>query len=199
MLSGIPVSPKFAKPFSKASLRKKLKLKQGLPMALMISGRYNLSGYEQLMLSFKDVRKPLQIVALAGKNKALLERLKKIGKRLKQHKVTVYGIVDNMHELMQASDIVVSKPGGLTTSEVLASKTLMGVIDPIPGQEMRNTDYLLESGVAIRIHDMETGGFKIGDLLQSKRRLEGMRRHLKYVSRPRAAYNIVSDITSELR
>jgi len=198
VISGIPVSPKFAKPFNKKDLRAKLKLNQKDPVALMISGRYNLSGYEHLFLSFKDVKQSLQIVALAGKNKALLGRLNSYKKRLKQHKVSVYGMVDNMHELMQASDIVVSKPGGLTTSEVLASKTLMAVIDPIPGQEMRNTDYLLESGVAIRVHDMETGGQKIADLLTSARRLQAMRSHLKFVSRPKAAYHIANDIISEL-
>ncbi|NQT95833.1 MAG: hypothetical protein HQ572_05225 [Candidatus Omnitrophica bacterium] len=198
-VTGIPVSPAFAKPFSRTKLRKKLKLSKGIPVVLLISGRYNLTGYEQLLASFKDVKQRLQIIVLAGKNKLLMSRLKHIAKGLKNKKVAVYGMVDNMHELMQASDIVVSKPGGLTTSEVLASRTLMGVIDPIPGQEMRNSDYLLEAGVAIRIHDMETGGPKIADLLKSKRRLTIMRRHLKYVSRSRAAYEIVKDITSTLK
>jgi processive 1,2-diacylglycerol beta-glucosyltransferase len=196
MLTGIPVDPKFALNPNKNKLRKRLKISTTTPMILMISGRYNLQGYVHLLNSFKDTRGKLQIVVLAGRNKLLANKMKAIGKSLKNIKVTVLGMIDNMHELMAASDIVISKPGGLTTSEVLASKTLIAIIDPIPGQEQRNSDYLLESGVAIRIHDMESGGRKIADLLANKRRLNIMRKHLKYVSHPRAAYDIIDDIVS---
>jgi processive 1,2-diacylglycerol beta-glucosyltransferase len=199
LLTGIPVSPLFASRLSKKRLREKLKIKGLAPTILMISGRYNLQGYEQLLESFKDVEEYCHIIVLVGKNKILELRMKQIAKGLKNKKVSILGVVDNMHELMAASDIVISKPGGLTTSEVLASKTLMAIIDPIPGQEQRNSDYLLESGVAIRIHDMETGGKKIADLLLSKRRLGIMRRHLQYVSRPRAAYDIIEDIIKEVK
>ncbi len=199
MLTGIPVHPRFAKSYKKSILREKLKLETRTPMALMISGRYNLQGYIHLLNSFKDVKEKIQVVVLAGRNKLLAGRMEAIGKSLKNTKVTVFGIVDNMHELMAASDIVISKPGGLTTSEVLASKTRMAVIDPIPGQEQRNSDYLLEAGVAIRIHDMESGGRKIADLLTNKRRLAIMRRHLKYISRPYAAYDIIKDILSGVK
>ncbi|MDD5504065.1 MAG: glycosyltransferase [Candidatus Omnitrophica bacterium] len=198
LISGIPVSPLFAADYNKQVLREKLGIDQEAPCALMISGRYNLRGYEQLLESFKDVDDYCHIIVLAGKNKLLELKMKQIAKGLKNKKISVFGIVDNMHEFMAASDIVISKPGGLTTSEVLASKTLMAVIDPIPGQEQRNSDYLLESGVAIRIHDMETGGKKIADLLTNKRRLAIMRGHLEYVSKPRAAYDIIKDITAEL-
>ncbi|MFH1868102.1 MAG: glycosyltransferase [Candidatus Omnitrophota bacterium] len=197
--TGIPVSPEFSKKYNKAVLRRKLKLDAKLPTVLMISGRFNLKGYEQLLASFKDVKQKMQLVVLAGNNRLLTQKLTSIAKGLKNMRFKIYGMVDNMHELMAASDIVISKPGGLTTSEVLASNALMAVIDPIPGQEQRNSDYLLESGVAIRIHDMENGGLKIADLLTNQRRLSIMRKHLKWVSRPKAAYNIVQDIVSELK
>jgi processive 1,2-diacylglycerol beta-glucosyltransferase len=199
LITGIPVSPEFAAGSNKEKLRKKLGIKKSSPTALMISGRYNLQGYESLLASFKDVKKYVHIIVLVGRNKLLEIKMQQISKTLSNKKVTILGMVDNMHELMAASDIVISKPGGLTTSEVLASKTLMAVIDPIPGQEQRNSDYLLEAGVAIRIHDMETGGKKIADLLTNSRRLAIMRRHLKYVSRPRAAYEIIEDIAKRLK
>lgn len=198
MLTGIPVHPRFAASRSKKGLRKQLKLDADIPVVLMISGRYNLAGYMYLLSSFKGVGHKLQILVLTGKNRLLASKMRAIAKTLRSARVTVLGMVDNMHELMAVSDIVISKPGGLTTSEVLASKTLMAVIDPIPGQEQRNSDYLLESGVAIRIHDMESGGKKIADLLANSRRLSIMRRHLKYVSRPYAAYDIIDDVTSRL-
>ena len=200
LLTGIPVNPEFSKPFNKTALRKELKLRTDLPTVLMISGRYNLQGYEHLLSSFGKVKQRLQIVVLAGKDKVLEHKLGQIAKKeLKHMTVKILGMVNNMHDLMACSDIVISKPGGLTTSEVLARKTLMAVIDPIPGQEQRNSDYLLESGVAIRIHDMENGGQKIADLLSSKRRLAIMRKHLEYVSRPHAAYEIIGDISKQLK
>ena len=198
MVTGIPVDPAFSVAYNKGTLRRKLKLDPRLPTVLLISGRYNLKGYEQLLASFKEVKYKMQLIVLAGKNKVLQERLSSIARRIKMP-VRLYGMVDNMHELMAASDIVITKPGGLTTSEVLASNTLMAIIDPIPGQEQRNSDYLLESGVAIRIHDMENGGLKIADLLENKRRLGIMRSHLKWVSHPRAAYKILGDILTQLR
>lgn len=198
MITGIPVDPVFSATFNKNRLHRKLKLNPKLPTVLMISGRYNFKGYEQLLESFKDVKHKIQLIVLAGKHRALLTHLANIAKEIEMP-VRLYGIVDNMHELMAASDIVVTKPGGLTTSEVLASNTLMAIIDPVPGQEQRNSDYLLESGVAIRIHDMENGGLKIADLLKDKRRLRIMRSHLKWVSHPFAVYKILQDILSELR
>ena len=197
-ITGIPVTPLFSQKTNKSAVLKKMKLKNGIPTILMISGRYNMSGYEQLLASFKDIKRKLQLIVLTGRNKALTEKLKRIAKRLKVT-VRISGMIDNMHELMSISDLVVTKPGGLTTSEVLASNTPMAIIDPIPGQEQRNSDYLLESGVAIRIHDMDNGALKIADLLYDEKRMRIMRHHLKYVSRPKAAYDIVADITKSIK
>ena len=66
-----------------------------------------------------------------------------------------------MHDLMTAADLVVSKPGGLTTSEVLASGAAMAIVNPIPGQESRNSDYLLEEGAAVKINNLSTMGLKL--------------------------------------
>jgi len=197
-VTGIPVNPVFASPVDKNALCRKRRLNPNLPIVLMISGRYNLRGYENLLSSFKNIKERLQLIVLAGRHKGLLQKLRKIAKGLKMP-VSIDGIVDNMHELMSISDIVITKPGGLTTSEALAAKTLMAVIDPIPGQEQRNTDFLLESGVAIRIHDMKNGGQKIAALLYNKKRLSDMQTRLKLVSNPHASYDIVQDIIHTLR
>jgi processive 1,2-diacylglycerol beta-glucosyltransferase len=93
----------------------------------------------------------------------------------------------------------VTKPGGLTTAEVLSRKCLIGIISPIPGQEQRNSDYLLEAGVGVRIHDMELGAFKLRDLFLDKERLSRMFKNLDRISRPRAGYLIVKDIISDLK
>ena len=66
---------------------------------------------------------------------------------------------------MTAADIVVTKPGGLTTSEALACGTAMAVVNPIPGQESRNSDYLLENGAAVKINNLSTLPFKLDQVL----------------------------------
>ncbi|MFH1645844.1 MAG: glycosyltransferase [Candidatus Omnitrophota bacterium] len=197
-ITGIPVDPSFSQQVDVERACKNIGFDPNIPKILIIAGHHNQKEYENMLRSFSGVKQELQIIALAGKHKTLKRKFEEIGKGL-LHKVNVYGMVDNMHELMSLVDIVISKPGGLTTSEVLASKTLMGIVDPIPGQEQRNTDYLLENGVGIRIHDMANAGIKIGELLYDKSRLSVMRSHLKWVSKPRACFDIIDDIVSSLR
>ena len=88
-----------------------------------------------------------------------------------RHAAKVIGFTDQMDELMAAADVVVSKPGGLTTSEVLARGAAMAIVNPIPGQESRNSDFLLENGAAIKINGLDTLPYKLGLLLGDAPRL----------------------------
>jgi hypothetical protein len=99
---------------------------------------------------------------VAGSNEELKASAEEAARSVPQP-VTVYGFVNNIHELMDAADLIVSKPGGLTTSEVLAKGKPMLIIDPIPGQEQRNCEVLLEAGAAARLFDIEDAGDKIRD------------------------------------
>jgi processive 1,2-diacylglycerol beta-glucosyltransferase len=200
VISGIPVEPRFAKPFDRIKLREKLGLEPSTPTVLMISGRYDFEGFKKFLASFSEIDFRFNVIVLAGKDKKLFDELKKVADKVKKKMpVYVYGYVPNMEELMGASDIVVTKPGGLTTAEVLSRKCLIGIISPIPGQEQRNSDYLLEAGVGVRIHDMELGAFKLRDLFLDKERLSRMFKNLDRISRPRAGYLIVKDIISDLK
>src|SRR5207248_6541804 len=117
-----------------------------------------------------SIDKPIELVVVAGKNAAVKKKLEAI-KPPKQHRVKVLGFTDQMDELMAAADVVVSKPGGLTTSETLARGAAMVVVNPIPGQESRNSDYLLEYGAAIKINNVATMSFKLEELLRDRARL----------------------------
>ena len=97
------------------------------------------------------------------------------------------GFTTDIDELMGVADLVVSKPGGLTTSEVLARGAAMAIVNPIPGQESRNSDYLLESGAAIKINNTATLAYKITQLLSDKERLASLRANVRRIARPRAA------------
>jgi processive 1,2-diacylglycerol beta-glucosyltransferase len=101
------------------------------------------------------------------------------------------GFTDQIDELMAAADLVVSKPGGLTTSETLARGAVMVIVNPIPGQESRNSDYLLENGAAIKVNNLATLPHKVGALLSDPPRLARLKENAARLARPRAAYDVV--------
>ncbi len=95
---------------------------------------------------------------------------------------------------MAASDIVLGKPGGLTTSEALAKGLVFVIVNPIPGQEERNSDHLLEEGVAIRCNNLPVLAYKIDRLLDDKARFQAMQQRARQLARPRAAFEIVEKL-----
>jgi processive 1,2-diacylglycerol beta-glucosyltransferase len=96
-----------------------------------------------------------------------------------------------MDELMCAADLVVSKPGGLTTSETLARGAAMVIVDPIPGQESRNSDFLLENGAAIKVNNLAALGHKVEAILSDPNRLTQLKQNAGKLGRPRAAFDVV--------
>jgi processive 1,2-diacylglycerol beta-glucosyltransferase len=91
---------------------------------------------------------------------------------------------------MTLADVVVSKPGGLTTSETLARGAAMAIVNPIPGQESRNSDYLLENGAAIKINNIATLGYKLGALVDDPERLKRLRANASKIAKPQAAFEV---------
>ncbi len=136
-----------------------------------------------------EVAVPLQLIAVAGRNQKLQARLQKL-EVPPRHQVKVLGFTREMDELMAVADLVVSKPGGLTTSETLASGAAMVIVNPIPGQESRNSDYLLENGAAIKVNNTATLAHKVTGLLQEPRRLQQLRANVRRLARPRAAFDV---------
>ena len=108
------------------------------------------------------------------------------------------GFTTEIDELMAAADMVVTKPGGLTTSEILARGCAMVIMNPIPGQESRNSDYLLERGAAIKINSLAAAGHKISQLLEDPARLSAIRQSAFALGRPRAAFEIGEQVLGAL-
>jgi processive 1,2-diacylglycerol beta-glucosyltransferase len=92
---------------------------------------------------------------------------------------------------MGAADLVVSKPGGLTTSETLARSAVMVIVNPIPGQESRNSDFLLENGAAIKVNNLATLAYKVSALLRDTARLAQLKANAQRLGRPRTAFDVV--------
>lgn len=104
------------------------------------------------------------------------------------------GYTTAMDEYMAAADLLVGKPGRLTTAEALARGLPMVIVNPIPGQEERNADHLLEEGVAIRCNNLPVLAWKLDRLLDDPARLAAMRANVRRPARPHAARRVVDTI-----
>jgi processive 1,2-diacylglycerol beta-glucosyltransferase len=109
------------------------------------------------------------------------------------------GFTTAIDELMAVADMVVSKPGGLTSAEVLACSSVLVIVNPIPGQESRNSDYLLENGAAVKTGAVATLPYKISALLAEPRRLKRLKAGARRLARPRAAIAVAEKVLSMIR
>jgi processive 1,2-diacylglycerol beta-glucosyltransferase len=197
-VTGIPIDPLFATPLNKSEARKHLGLDAGATMVLISAGGYGIGPVQLLVKDLLALERPWQIVAIAGKSEKTrkhLEELAKTGGKLPSGspRLCPVGFTTEMDKYMAAADLMVGKAGGLTTSEALARGLPMALIEPIPGQEERNADHLLEAGAAIRCNNLPAAAWKISTLLDDAARLEKMRDAAKSLGRPRAAADIAED------
>jgi len=197
-VTGIPIDPLFATPVNKSEARKQLGLDAEATVVLISAGGYGIGPVQQLVKDLLALERPWQIVAIAGKSEKTRKHLEEIAKTAGKlpagsPKLCAVGFTTEMDKYMAAGDLLVGKAGGLTTSEALARALPMALIEPIPGQEERNADHLLEAGAAIRCNNLPAAAWKISALLDDAVRLEKMRDAAKNLGRPRAAAVIAED------
>lgn len=190
-VTGIPIHPDFAAPMDADWCRAKQGIDPIRRVVLQLAGGFGVGPIEQIHRRLLECRTPLHVVIATGRNTRVRAKLEAIPLP-PHHRRTVLGFTKDMPELMTAADIVVSKPGGLTTSEAMATGTPMLVVDPIPGQESRNSDYLLENGAAIKANTLQSVPFKLDALLSDDVRLKQMQQNARKIGRPRAAYDVVA-------
>ncbi len=200
-VTGIPIDPVFAQAKDKRAMRDKHELKQDRATILVSAGGLGVGPIDTLISSLLQLQNKAQVIAICGRNQELKGRLDQIAARLAPDNpvaLKVVGYTMEMDELMAASDLVLGKPGGLTTSEALAKGLVFVVVNPIPGQEERNADHLLEAGAAIRCNNLPVLAHKIDLLLDDPARFAAMQANARRLARPRAAYEIVNKLL-ELR
>src|SRR5688572_5295870 len=193
-VSGIPIDPIFALHKDKKQMRIKHGLAPDRTTILVSAGGAGVGAMDHLVSSLLPIQHPVQVVAICGRNAELKKRLTKLSARIKPDaRVTVkpFGYTQEMDELMAASDLVLGKPGGLTTSEALAKGLVFVIVNPIPGQEERKSDHLLEAAAAIRCNNLPTLAYKLDRLLAGPARFAKMQANVKGMARPNAASDIV--------
>lgn len=191
-VTGIPIRPQFLERFDRAELRKRLGLDAGQPLVLLLCGGFGVGPTGELLDELLRLPGDNQIVAIAGRNEKLRVRLESAA-RMADGRARVLGYTDKIHEWMHAADLLVSKPGGLTAAEALACGLPLVIVSPIPGQESRNSDYLLENGAAIKVNNARLLGYRVRELLADATRLERLRESARRIARPDAAVRIVDD------
>lgn len=148
-ITGIPISPKFKHRHERSALARKLGVRDDLFTVLVSSGGFGTGPVEEEVASFRKIGgERLQILIVTGKNTSLYHHLEGIQASI-PHDIKLYHFVDNMDELMDVSDVIVTKPGGLTSTEALAKGLPLILTAPIPGQETRNARILTEMGAAV--------------------------------------------------
>ncbi len=195
-VSGIPVDPIFAQRTPAEEARARLGLPEK-PTVLLLSGGFGVGPMKQMVASFGECRSAVSLVVVAGKNAALEKECRALAAKLPVP-VKVHGFVTNMHELMDAADLIVTKPGGLTTTEILAKGKPMALVAPIPGQEQRNCEYLLEAGAAVRLYDVGDAAYYLEKLLTDPVRMKRMAEAACGIARPEAARDIARALRARL-
>jgi processive 1,2-diacylglycerol beta-glucosyltransferase len=190
-VTGIPIHPSFADFKPQAECRRLHGITGNRPVILQLAGGAGFGPVEKVHRALLEVQTPLNIVTVAGRNAKLSDELARVPLP-PQHSRQILGFTDKIDELMAAADVVISKPGGLTSSESLARGAAMVIIDPIPGQETRNSDYLLENGAAIKINNLASLPWKLTRLLEERGNLEQLRGNAKRIARPHAAFDVAA-------
>lgn len=146
----------------------------------------------------EDADSRYHLTVVCGKNESLKESLvEKYAKEIAAGKITILGFTRNVPELMDRCDVIVTKPGGLTTTEALSKRIPMIIPFAIPGQEIENTEFLVESGAAIHVKDIDDIKFQLDKLVQDKDLYVSMIQSMNDISKHYSVDKIV-DLTEHL-
>jgi processive 1,2-diacylglycerol beta-glucosyltransferase len=197
-VTGIPIDPVFAVKKDKAAMRQKHGLDQDRTVILLSAGGFGVGSIDSMISALLQLEHRAQVVAICGRNEELKKRLTRMASRIKPDAnvhVKPIGYTTEIDELMTAADVVLGKPGGLTTSEALAKGLAFVIVNPIPGQEERNSDHLLEAMAAIRCNNLPTLAYKVDKLLGDHQRFAKMQKNSRALGRPNAAVEIVQKLS----
>jgi len=190
-VTGIPVMPQFSAALERRTCAAELGLDPEVFTALMMAGGAGVGALDELASRLLQLPGRQQLIALAGRNAELLKKLRALAKH-HPGRLFPLGFTTTVERVMTAADLVITKPGGLSVSECLAKGRPMLLVSPIPGQEERNADYLLESGAAVKAVDPATLEFKFGRLLGDPQRLRVMGEAAHRIGRPDAARAVLA-------
>ena len=192
--TGIPLSSRFLKSYDKENILTELNLKSGKKTILFFGGgKFGLGKTRTIEIfeGFVQYCTDMQIIAIAGKNEKMKMAFEKIvSKYNRKDSILVFEYTSQIPEFMSISDLVVTKPGGLTTTESLASHLPMVIINPIPGQEEENAKFLEKNGIAIWIKKEDNVTEVLENLFSNSKKLENMKENTKKLAKLHSTQDI---------
>jgi processive 1,2-diacylglycerol beta-glucosyltransferase len=184
---GIPIKPQFSKSVEKKQARQYLGLDADKPTLLLMSGSMGFGSIDVSIEKLDSLPFDFQVIVVCGNNKAMYD---KIRKKQYSKRYDIYGYVDNIDVMMDAADCIITKPGGITSSEALAKSLPMIMVNPIPGHETRNAEFMLNNGIAL----YATSSFPLEEavfsLLRHPNRLRDMQLTIKPYAKAGAARHL---------
>jgi len=188
-VTGIPVAPEFEQPVEAAPVLVRHGLAPGRPTILVAGGALGLSPATAVVRHLLQLDRDFQAVIVCGRNEEMRSEVERMVQD-RAEDFRVLGYTTEMPDLMGAATILLSKPGGMTTAEALARGLPMMILDPIGGQEERNSDILLEAGAAVKCTEVTLVAHKLRRLLDNPGRLRAMSENARALGRPHAATDI---------
>lgn len=192
---GIPINSRFTKEYDKADILKEFNLENNKKTVLFFGGWNSGSAQIRTLKIFESIARfsnNYQVVAISAKNKKLQEGYEQIVKQYNLNNVTILDYTNKVPELMSVANLVVAKPGGLTTSESLGMSLPMIIINPIAGQEEENAEFLEQKGVGVWIRKTDNIKEKIENLLSNENKLLEMKECTKTLANKYSTYDIVN-------
>jgi len=186
-VTGIPVHRGFGTPpADRDDLRRRLHLPLDRHVVALMGGGLGIGPLEQMMHAIDELDMSACAVAIVGRSASLERRVLEYAQRV-HYPVRVLRFVENVYDFMHASDLLITKPGGLTAAEALAAELPLVFYKPLPGQEERNSRYLVAHRVARRAKTVDELRRTVQSLLASPAKREGMRAAMHPLRKPHAA------------
>ncbi|MFZ6758000.1 MGDG synthase family glycosyltransferase [Undibacterium sp. Ji50W] len=195
-VTGIPIMPAFTQQLERTACAQEFGLDPACQTFMLMGGGAGLGGLDKVAERLLSLPGNFQLIVLAGNNAPALQALQQLAQRY-PGRLLPQGFTDKVERLMACSDLVITKPGGLTTSECLAMGLPMIVNSPIPGQEERNADFLLEQGVAMKAYDDVSLTYRVNYLLQHPDKLRDMHDKAMALGKPHAASQVLQRILGQ--
>ncbi len=195
-LKGFPVSLRFSPPEDKKAARRALGLRDDVPVLLIMGGGEGMGKIFPVALAINRASLPAQLVVVAGRNAGLRRALERVEWKIPYR---IYGFVDFVPALMQASDVVLTKAGPGTIYEAITVGVPLLLIDFVPGQERGNVDFVVEKGLGAFASSPERATAILKEWLANPEVLEEIRENARRVANPRASLEIVSAMMEKAR
>lgn len=197
---GIPIHPKFNHVIHQSEARARLGLEPDRPTILMMGGSMGYSDNRKLIQQLNLCGLPFQLIVVCGNNKKQYADMLSMKDRMNGLcTLHPYGFVHNVEEMMSAADCIITKPGGLTVSEALAKNLPMILVNPIPGHEERNVEFLMNNGMACLVTKTFPVDEAVYHLFKSPNRLRTVRETMSAIAHPDATERLCRFILNGLK